>query len=187
MFLRFFLLLILSTSLYAQSDVTSIEIVTPKDWSKEVIQLPPSFAPDMKYKGTEDIRFAPGMFKPESKTFFTYVFLLSGKCEGGLTLENVSSELLKYYKGLGKAVGGKRFKIDPENFKLDLKKTGKGFSGTLKWNEPFKTGKEQTLNLEIKTWDSKGKQFLFAMVSPAAKESEVWKTLKEIEQALSIK
>ena len=31
----------------------------------------------MKLTGVEEIRFAPGMFKPESETFFTYVFVFA--------------------------------------------------------------------------------------------------------------
>ena len=180
------LMLLVSTAIAADR-VNSITINTPKGWGKEIIQLPPGFAKDMKYKGAEDIRFAPGMFEPTAKDFFTYVFILSGTLEGGLSLENVKSEILKYYKGLGKAVGGKRFKVDPETFKLVLKKTEDGFTGTLKWIEPFKTGKEQTLNLELKSWDTKDKQFLFAMVSPAGKDSDVWKNLKKIGDKLTIK
>jgi len=182
------ILLLITTSLtLAETKPSSITINTPKNWGKEIIQLPPSFAKDMKYKGKEDIRFSPGMFDPKSEFFFTYVFILEGSLEGGLSLENVKSEILKYYKGLGKAVGGKKFNIDESKFKLDLKKEGSAFNGTLKWIEPFKTGKEQTLNLEIKTWDTKEKQFLFAMVSPSKTDSEVWKELRKIAEGLSLK
>lgn len=176
----------LGFTVFTAEKVTSVSINTPEDWGKEIIQLPPGFAKDMKYKGSEDLRFSPGMFKPESKFFFTYVFTLSGTLEGGLNKENVTSEILKYYRGLGLAVGGKKFQINPEDFKLELTKTGRGFNGKLDWIEPFKTGKKQTLHIEIITWDSKEKQILFAMVSPADKNSEVWKKLKEIEKGLTL-
>ena len=182
----FLVLILLINSAFAAESVSSVLINTPKDWGKEIIQLPPGFAKDMKYKGSEDIRFSPGMFKPESDFFFTYVFTLSGTLEGGLSLENVKSEILKYYKGLALAVGGKKFSIDPKTFELELNKTDKGFSGTLLWVEPFRTGKKQKLYIELKSWSSPKKQILFAMVSPAEKNSAVWTKLKEIEKKLSI-
>lgn len=188
MLLRLFLLIFASATLYGQNDIQSIEIITPADWGKEIIQLPPGFAPEMKYRGTEDIRFAPGMFKPESDTFFTYVFLLSGKCGEGLKQKAVESEIMTYYKGLAKAVGGKKFKIDIRKFKISLESKNKSeYKATLDWVEPFKTGKNQKLNLKIYTWESKGKHFLFAMVSPAKLGSKVWEKLEKIKGELLIK
>lgn len=182
------ILLCIKLTALCQEKVTSIEINTPPDWGKEIIQLPPGFAPTMKFRGNEDIRFAPGMFKPESETFFTYVFLLAGKCGDSLDQKTVESEIMTYYKGLAKAVGGRKFNIDTEKFKLSLKSSEKSqYSGTLNWIEPFKTGKEQTLNIKIYTWETEEKHFLFAMVSPKAFESDVWKKLNEIHKSLIIK
>ena len=46
------------------------EVPAPKGWAKETIQLPPGFAKDMTWKGTEELRFAPGMFKADAPDFF---------------------------------------------------------------------------------------------------------------------
>ena len=54
---------------------TSFKLAAPENWGGETIELPPGFAPDMKLKGHEHIRFAPGMMKPASDTFFTYAFV----------------------------------------------------------------------------------------------------------------
>jgi hypothetical protein len=45
----------------------SFKLAAPAEWGGETIQLPPRFAPDMKLKGSEHIRFAPGMMKPDSR------------------------------------------------------------------------------------------------------------------------
>ena len=187
--MRYLFILFLLFTLNSYCDeVKEVSINAPENWPKEIIKLPPGFAPDMKFRGIEDIRFAPGMFKPDAKDFFTYVFLLDGKYGDKLDKNTIESEILIYYKGLGKAVGGKKFNIDPEKFSIDLKSDdGKKFTGTLKWVEPFRTGKPQTLNLEITVWNGKEKQFLFALVSPAKKDSEVWKDLKSIQSKLTIK
>ena len=39
------------------------QVPAPAGWAKETIPLPSAFAPDMKWKGAEELRFAPGMFK----------------------------------------------------------------------------------------------------------------------------
>lgn len=190
MIIRFFLLLLtfFATVLYSQDNIKSIEIVTPKDWMKEVIQLPPKFAPDMKFKGKEDIRFAPGMFIPDSSTFFTYVFLLEGKCGNKLDQKTVESEIMAYYKGLAMAVGAKRFNFKTDSFELKLNSLKDSeYTATLDWIEPFKTGKKQILNLKIFTWQNSEKHFLFAMVSPAKTDSEVWTMLNKVKDSLIIK
>ena len=84
--------------------------------SGEVIKLPPSFAPDMKTKGVEDIRFAPGMFKPDQPDFFSYLFVINSTTGQKFTDEKfLHSELLAYYKGLAKSVS--RGAIDPRDLR----------------------------------------------------------------------
>jgi hypothetical protein len=62
-----------------------------------------------------------------------------------------------------------------------------GYSGELKWIEPFATGMPQTLYLEIQSWPSASKhRCVFVCVSPqAAKNAAVWKTLREIRAGCS--
>ena len=171
--------------------VEKVEIKAPEGWRSEIIKLPPGFAQDMKFTGEETIYFAPGMFTPKADDFFSYTFILAGKYPVELTEKEVKEEILRYYKGLGGVVG-KKFKVDPSKFKLDLKQTKKQkgsvvYTGTLDWVEPFKTGKAQKLNFEITTWSGKGKDFLFAIVSPAGNTSAVWKRLQKVKSDLVIK
>jgi hypothetical protein len=177
------------TFVWSQEKISSIEIKAPKGWKSETIKLPAPFAKDMNFTGEEIIYFAPGMFTAQAKDFFTYVFLLSGKHKGTYDQKAVKLEILKYYRGLAKAVGGPKANIDTTKFTLsmtplDIKGT---YTATLNWVEPFKTKKPQKLNFKISTWDSNGKQFLFALVSPSKMDSEVWKSLKTIEAGLTIK
>jgi hypothetical protein len=186
-----FLLLIFTLSCTAADQVKSVEIKPPEGWRSEVIKLPPGFAKDMKFGGEETIYFAPGMFNPQAADFFSYTFILDGKYPEKLTQKEVEAELLRYYKGLGGVVG-KKFKVDASKFKISLKETKKEkgsvvYSGTLDWIEPFKTGKPQKLNFEITTWSTGKKDFLFAVVSPAKKDSEIWKKLLKVKADLEIK
>lgn len=173
------------------------KLAAPAGWVGEVIQLPPPFAPDMKLKGREQIRFAPGMMKSGSKSFFSYAFVFELEEKPELTDAVVQAEFLKYYRGLCKAVlRGQRPDVDPSKFTLKLKRvaaksppksaakknTGPPahYRGVLDWVEPFVTKKPQKLNLDIRTWKRGGRSYLFASVSPFGREQDIWKQLDKI-------
>jgi hypothetical protein len=177
------------------------KLVAPEGWGGETIKLPPGFAADMKLKGTETIRFAPGMMKAGSDSFFSYAFVFDVQAEPELTEAVLKEEFLKYYRGLCKAVlNGQLPDLDPSKFTLELKpvkaeadkpgnaKNGdakderapKSYMGTLNWIEPFATKKAQKLNLEIRTWVAKDRNYIFVCVSPQAREAAIWKQLDKI-------
>lgn len=80
------------------------QVPTPAGWAGETIALPPAFAPDMKWKGTEELRFAPGMFKPEAPDFFSYALLFWLPEDAETDTKAIERELLAYYRGLAAAV-----------------------------------------------------------------------------------
>ena len=151
--------------LHAEEKGADIPLEAPAGWRGETIDLPPGFAPGMKLQGLEKIRFAPGMFKPESDTFFSYVFVFRLGPKQDLSLKTVEREVLVYYRGLAKAVGGEE--IETGKFTLGLKKieAAKGkkkppagvsvSAGVLDWVEPFVTKKPQKLRLELHTCKGK--------------------------------
>ncbi|APZ95211.1 hypothetical protein [Fuerstiella marisgermanici] len=168
-------------------------LTAPSDWGGETIALPPGFAKDMTFEGVEHIRFAPGMMKPDSDTFFCYAFAFELKAEPKLTQATVQAEFLKYYRGLCTAVlNGAKSPVDPKEFTctLEVIKPDKPtstdntdairYSGTIKWVEPFATRKPQTLKLEIRTWTQNDRNFLFACVSPQDTDKAIWKQLRKI-------
>ena len=188
-------LLMFGTLLVAQ-EPNRFKLAAPDDWSGETIELPPGFAPDMKLKGHEHIRFAPGMMKATSSSFFSYAFVFELQPKPELTDVVVKEEFLKYYRGLCKAVlNGKLPDVDPSAFTLDLERVKSDtksspeanaaemptlYTGTLDWVEPFATKKSQKLNLEIRTWAKDGRNYIFACVSPQARDTAIWKQLREI-------
>ena len=92
--------------------------------------FPLGFAKDLAYKGHEDLRFAPGMFKADAADYFSYAFVMW--IDGGMSFEPASLEkdLLKYYKGLCAAVApGKKFDVDLS--KITVKVTRQDQKGTL--------------------------------------------------------
>jgi len=196
MFRMFAFCLLMSSTILVADEPAALKLAAPEDWGGETISLPPGFASDMKLKGFEHIRFAPGMMKPESDTFFSYAFVFELEPMQELTEAVVKEEFLKYYRGLCKAVlDGKLPQVDPSKFTLELlpakpdatiapdNKTADMpvlYTGTLEWVEPFATKKPQTLNLEIQTWTSNDRSFIFACVSPQAHDAAIWKQLHKI-------
>ncbi len=65
--------LLLTATLLVADEKNTAKLAAPEGWSGETIAIPPGLAPDMKLKGSEHIRFAPGMMKPASDSFFSYV------------------------------------------------------------------------------------------------------------------
>src|SRR5262245_6902940 len=187
--------LLISGALAVAEEPGSFKLAAPAGWGGESIKLPPGFAPDMKLQGSEHIRFAPGMMKPESDSFFSYAFAFELQPQPDLTEAVVKEEFLKYYRGLCKSVlGGKLPEVDPSKFTLDLKRAQHDanasreerenavtlYLGTLDWVEPFATKKPQKLNLEIQTWTKEGSNYIFACVSPQAPDAAIWKQLHAI-------
>jgi hypothetical protein len=176
-----------------QESKQNFQVPAPNGWGKETITLPPAFAKNMSWKGVEELRFAPGMFKAESDTFFSYGILFWLPGDAKVDEKTVEQELLAYYRGLAKAVG-KNKELDVGAFSINLKestdKKGKrptgepysSFTGELKWVEPFVTRQPQTLRLDLQIWycEKHKHHCLFLCVSPLPDDAAVWKTLREI-------
>ena len=195
--LRIFTVIMLMAGAFLAADEPSPpKLAAPAGWGGETIALPPGFAPEMKLKGSEHIRFAPGMMDPESDTFFSYAFVFELEPMPELTEAVVKDEFLNYYRGLCKAVlKGKLPQVDPSKFTLELQQTKSDatitlddrnadmpvlYTGTLEWVEPFATKKPQTLNIDIQTWTRNDRSFIFACVSPQARDAAIWKQLHKI-------
>ena len=176
---------------------------TGPGWFGERIPLPPSFAPEMAWKGIEEIRFAPGMFKPDRPDFFSYALVFSLHPDANLSPAGLRKQILLYYQGLSSRVSaGKGRKVDVSKFSVELR-PAKDLSGsapeqaenpaaylaTLKWVEPFATAKPQNLHLEIHAWKDKARKrtYLFFCASPQAPDAPIRKTLRSIRAAFRVK
>ena len=171
-------------------------LITPTGWSGETIQLPPGFAPKMTWAGTEVIRFAPGMFKPASDSFFSYAFVFDLAVTADVGQTSIQTEMLKYYRGLASALlKNKKVAFAPDQFTLALKPSQPSpesipsfphterWLGTLDWTEPFATKDRQSLRMEFHSWKASGSRFLFVCVSPHKRDAAIWKELHRIRAA----
>jgi hypothetical protein len=163
---------------------------TPEGWRTETIPFPIEFAPALPYKGLEELRFSPGMFKPGSEDFWTYAFVFWLEGEVPLTAARLDSDLKTYLEGLSRAVEEKNAKFDPKAADVtarieELKASPEGqqhFAGKVEAYDPFKTHQRQTLNVRVNVFQCKaqGRTVAFFQVSPQPTTHKVWKTLQQI-------
>ncbi|SHM98249.1 hypothetical protein SAMN05444266_11655 [Chitinophaga jiangningensis] len=85
----------------------------PKDWATELIPFPIEFAPEINYKGMEDIRFAPGWGDKDSEEYWSYVILWWLEAGAATGLNDIKTALESYYKGLvGRNIGPRNIPSD---------------------------------------------------------------------------
>lgn len=184
--------LVTEPSFVVAQDETKVEIETPKGWRTETLSLPTVFAKDMTLKGFEEVRFAPGMFRPDAEDFFTYCFVFCLPNQSPPDQKTLTAELLKYYRGLAVAVTkGSGVDVKPDSFTLKItpvKDSKTKSRAVMTWVEPFATQKPQTLNLEIESVvDSSIKGSLLKIaVSPKPHEAEVWKPMRNMLKAAKV-
>ena len=192
----------------ADASAVKIHLQAPPEWRGEEIRLPPGFAPDMSWKGIEEVRFAPGMFDAKADDFFSYVFVFYLPEAKEPDFKELQKELLKYYRGLATAVARGKGGVDAKSFRLTLKPAGKSnpnpesagdsptpaskqesslagrSRGVMHWTEPFATMKPQTLHLEIQSGRCTGRaaRFLAVAVSPKRPEQAkpLWSSMRRI-------
>jgi hypothetical protein len=172
----------------------SFQWPVPEGWKPETIPFPLEFAPDLPYRGVEEIRFAPAFFEPSAPGYFSYAFIwwLEGRPE--LDRPRLERDLARYFAGLCDAVGGKKFSFDPKRFKAQLEPSAepaamalpgvRALRGTLDAYDPFKNGngREISLNLDIAIGDcSDGHRVLMVAASPKPRSDAIWKALAERE------
>lgn len=191
------------------AEQASVErLIFDTEWRGERITLPPEFAPDMKLKGIEEIRFAPGMFEPDANSFFSYAFVFSLSNDQELTKKVIQREMLIYYRGLAKSVLGNRgeavdfsrftFELEQEKEAMDISKSMSNsgevtqYKGELDWIEPFVTAKRQLLHFEIQAWANlkTARKYLFVCTSPkdpSGEKAPIWNELRKIRREFEVK
>ena len=128
---------------------SSFALAAPKGWGGETISLPPGFAPDMKLKGVEHIRFAPGMMRPDSGSFFCYAFAFELASRPKLTKAVVHDEFLSYYRGLCTAVlRGEVPEVDLRPLRPMMRTLRSGIRG--RWNGSNRSQQRSLRNCILK-------------------------------------
>lgn len=159
----------------------------PANWGIERFLIPISFAPQIQYKGVEDIRFTPGWGKAASEEYWSYAFLwwIDGKIE--MNAARIESNLTAYYTGLV-AINGQSIpkeKIIPVVTSFKETATDKGdtktFIGTIKILD-YMTQQPILLNAKahVKSCAGQDKTVVFYELSPQPFLHSVWKSLDQL-------
>ncbi len=187
---------IFSLSLAAQDQQVKPQLLKePADWSFERFELPPSFAPGFPYKGAEELRFSPGMFKKDSATYFTYAFVAELDNTVSISQNNISDYLLNYFRGLCSVTAkDRKLVIDTTKISVSVEKK-KGtpgnetiYNASLNVFGVFTDGAPVKLNAEVKVLmnDAAKKAYLVFIISPREKTHAIWKKLYTIQKDFTI-
>lgn len=184
-----------ATASATASAAASFHWPVPEGWKQETIPFPLEFAPDLAYRGVEELRFAPDFFEPDAPTYFSYAFVwwLEGRTE--LDAPRLERDLARYFAGLCGAVGEGKFTFDPGRFKAKLEPGtepaalpipgARSLQGTLDAYDPFKkgNGREISLNLRLAIGGcpDAGRQVVLVTASPKPRGDAIWKALGERE------
>jgi len=157
----------------------------PEGWKHETFALPPEFAPDVPYRGTEDLRFMPGFNSPSAPDYWSYAFVWWLDEPPPFDATSVAAALTTYFRGLATAVGGPKFQLDPARYRAVL--TSSPSSGPPRLNgqvftyDPFVTGLPITLNVEAELRSCPGTKQVAVVVALSPKDTadSVWKALRD--------
>ena len=180
----------------ANTWIPPYHLLAPGGWDKELFSLPPGFAPQIKYKGIEDVRFAPGWGDVKSDEHWTYGFLWW--LEGGPKFDAaiLQANLTAYYDGLvARNIVPRNIpanKIIPTTANIKKIKQAPGdedtYTGTINMLD-YHTRQPMTLNCFIHVKNSKIKNHtaIFFEVSPKPFTHAVWQKLFDIEKSFEKK
>jgi hypothetical protein len=163
----------------------------PKDWTIERFLIPISFAPQITYKGVEDIRFTPGWGNVKSDDYWSYAFLWYLDGMPNTNAQIIASNLKAYYTGLAMVnTDSAKLQAIPENLKTvttSFKKTQtakgdlKTYTGTVAMLDYMQL-KRLTLNciVHVKSCLKENKIIVFYELSPKPFPHSVWTGLNKL-------
>ena len=82
------------------SNAQNFDLPIPEKWTTEIFPIPIDFAPEIKYKGEEHLRFSPGWGDSKSDELWTYFFMWWIDANSEITEKTLTDDLQHYYSGL---------------------------------------------------------------------------------------
>lgn len=168
----------------AQEAALPFGMPVPEGWRTETIPFPLEFAPDLPYTGLEELRFAPGMFEPESDELWSYAFVWWVGAAEPVDVASLSESLEDYFSGLAHAVAESRgIEVGDAAFEAALESVGRGgFAGRAETFDAFVTQEQMRLNVSGRVLDcpSQDRRAVLFALSPRSNDDPVWQTLGSI-------
>lgn len=157
----------------------------PPGWKTETIPFPLDFAPAIRHRGVEEIRFAPMFFTPTAPGYFSYAFVWWLKEAQPLPAAVLAAELNQYYAGLCTAVGKKKFTLDPTRYRVTLDPAEsrlpqwEAAAGEAQLYDAFTNGQPLSLRLAAYQRDcpKAGHRAVLVLASPQPESAPIWTEL----------
>lgn len=153
----------------------------PQGWNHETFALPPDFASQLPYAGTEELRFMPGFYKPAESDYWSYDLVWWVVGPPAFDSTTVAAALTTYFRGLATAVGGAKYHFDPGHFRSSISPNGRNrLGGQVFTYDPFTTGEAIILNVELSQLKcaGSGHSAIIVALSPKAPSDDVWVRLR---------
>jgi len=173
-----------STIVYSQNETEPSILSAHENWRKEVIKFPIEWAPNLKLKGFEELRFAPAWSDPESDQFWSTVMAWKVNASNKLTKQEIENNFEAYFDGLMKpnhwATTFPRptvlFIPNPEKEEPQL------LIGKMKFFDGFHTGKLMTQNIKVEQHfcETTNKAIILFRFSPMNFDHPIWEKLNNI-------
>lgn len=162
---------------------------TPAGWKHETIAFPLDFAPDLPYRGTEELRFAPGFFDPKAPGHWSYAFVWWLEPSGPrLERATLEANLREYFVGLTSAVA--KGKFEPDLSRIEARLTANvepGLVGTVRTIDAFETRSEVLLHVHVMTGACHDRRFVLVEASPRPAGDPMWAALNEVTASFQCK
>jgi hypothetical protein len=169
---------------------TTYHYAAPGNWDSEKFTFPIEFAPTIRYKGFEDIRFAPGWGNAGSNEKWQYTFLWWLDSSYTFTEKTLTQDIEAYYTGLTRqrAVADKldMSLFTPAKAQVQKINTAKGdigsYTATVSIFDAQVTKKPGILYIKIHVKDIKDKTKTMVLFEVAAApfSSPVWQQADKI-------
>jgi len=163
----------------------------PEGWEVERFSLPAQFAPEMTFKGIEELRFTPGWGDSTSTEYWSYAYLWWLNKPSGIDAQSLKSNLQALYTGLvGTNITSRQIPLSkqvPTEVTVEKIKTNTGdvqtFQGRARMLD-YMTQKPMTLNLifHVKNCLKENTVAVLVGVSPKSPNDPIWKTLNQLNE-----
>ena len=160
-------------------------IPAPDDWRKESFDFPLQFAPEIKYQGTEYLRFNPDWDKFDAESGFSYVLVWDVKAVP-VEPADMEDNLETYFNGLMSNVA--RGRKLPEAAKAAVqahpmaapRDWQQGFGVEIRTSNSFSKGEPLTLHGEVTQRNcGSGRMQIFIALSKSKRDKPIWNSLRK--------
>jgi hypothetical protein len=161
----------------------------PNDWGVERFPLPPDFAPQMNFKGVEDLRFAPGWGDSTSVGYWSYTYLWWLDGNPMIDATSLQANLKAYYTGLiGRNITRRKIpanKLAPTHVTIKKIKAAEGdvetYSGSIQMLD-YMTQRPIILHtlIHVKHCELQKQTPVFVEISPKPLAHSIWRQFFKI-------